>query len=200
MTTSSKDYLSYRKYEREKEKLKGIHLLIFNQLSLILKYSTISKCTSKQMGRWANKTFLISLSMGDRIIHKWHLTFTINILLLWFLAEFRTSGSTWGFLNPLAEQSVTDSSSSHLSIQLPLMHPNHSVKELCSHKHVLHLSHRNLCALGEVEHAPKWETDICTFLFSHWCKNSIFNGKLDSAACSGMERIKAKQHFSVKVP
>lgn len=37
--TSSKNYLSYRKYEGEEEKLKGINLLTYNQLSLILKYS-----------------------------------------------------------------------------------------------------------------------------------------------------------------
>lgn len=36
----------------------------------------------------------------------------------------------------LAEQCVPDPSSSHLSIQFPLMHPNHSVKELCSHVNV----------------------------------------------------------------
>lgn len=68
-----------------------------------------------------------------------------------------------------------------------------------TYKLVLHPSHRYLCASEEVEQAPKWETDTCTFSFSYWCKNSIFNGKLDSAASCGMERIKVKQHFSVKV-
>lgn len=96
---SSKDYLSYRKYEREKEKLKGVNLLTYKQLSLILKHSTISKWTSKQMGRWANKTSSISLSKGDKVIHKYDLAFMINILLLWFLTEFKTSESTWGSLN-----------------------------------------------------------------------------------------------------
>lgn len=77
--TSSKDYFSYRKYEREK--LKGINLFTYNQLSLILKHSTAFKWTSKQMRKQANETSLISLSNGDKAIHKWDLTF-VNILLL----------------------------------------------------------------------------------------------------------------------
>lgn len=92
MMMSSKDYLSYRKYE--KEKLKGVNLLTYKQLSLILKHSTISKWTSKQMGRWANKTSSISLSKGDKVIHTYDLAFMINILLLCFLTEFKTSEST----------------------------------------------------------------------------------------------------------